>query len=334
MKDVRAELRRLILDGLLGRPTAQLWQQASKLFAEHGEALSYWAFWSWLQGKAFPASRKRQDLIGDAVGGPCGAAIKALQGPAFRGYRKRIMKENDMGTDRRSTSMHQLQFPVVNRPGADGRASWQAQITCASCGMTYHHARGGALNSEDYFRRKGWEVGKTLSKCFCPLCIEARRKVVKMSDHVKPPAVEPAEQRSISREDGRLLSRAIEDHWDEASKHYTPGWSDVKLAAEMGVPIDWVKMIRERDFGGVGDDPGVERLIAELAPLKTELSDLQALGEELTTTAAAFESTHIEHAKKMALRLESYREKHNALATKVHKLGEIAAQLRPFDKAG
>ena len=100
--DSRRELSRLILDGLKGRSLMQLYAQLKARFAERKEALSLACFYRWVNGEAFPASRHRQIVLAEVIGGPCGEAIKHLPGPAFRGWRRRVMKESETMTSGKS----------------------------------------------------------------------------------------------------------------------------------------------------------------------------------------------------------------------------------------
>jgi hypothetical protein len=334
MNEVRKELARLMLDGLAGRSIEGLWHQLRRRFAKDGHSLSWRTFEQWLAGETFPANGFRQDMLAEVVGGACGDAIRALPAPSFRGWRTRIMREKEMD---RTTRM----FPLVARPDEGGKVTKQAEIKCVGCGRTYHHLRRGEVDSDAYFKRKGWEVGNNAAHDFCPECV-ANRKVVKMSDHAKPPpgpvpvanGTANGTERVLGREDGRLLSRAIEDHWDDAVKRYRPGWSDVRVGEDQGVPIDWVKTIRERDFGGVGEDPGLEKFIAATVEIKAEMAELHSFADALASSVSAFETTHQEHSQRLSTMMEKYREGHNKLTAKVHKLTEVAGTLRPFDKAG
>lgn len=359
MTDSRSELSRLILDGLMGRTQAQLWKQLQKALAEHGDKVSWQTFSHWITGTTFPATWERQIILADVVGGPCGEAIAKLQAPPFRGYRKRAMEQKEMtrmfkphsGRDAR-------QFPLVTRIDEGGKTTKQARIACTRCGRTYHHLRRNALESEDYFRNKGWEVGNSSSHDYCDLCVAARKVVVKMEDHVKnnveqlnraplaseadalhskgvsavvENAAETMKAREVmTREDGRLISRLIEDHWDETMKRYHPGWSDVKLAQEVGKPIDWVSLIRERDFGGVGEDPALVQLVQEVIAIRGEGEALQRLLAGLESASAEY-TAHYNTVKSL---LVKYKDAHLVLQNKVNRLSEVADKLpRPFKAA-
>jgi hypothetical protein len=230
-----------------------------------------------------------------------------------------------MTNDRRGPGWKQLrEFPTVRRPDGSGRLTFQAQIICVGCGRTFHHLKRGMIESADYFKRKGWEVGNNADHDRCPDCADAKGKVVKMADHKKPePVAEEAQQRTLTREDGRLLSRAIEDHWDDAHKVYRTGWSDVKLATSMGAPVDWVKAIRERDFGGTGEDPGLMAFLAEQVSIRMDLRDLHGQLEASTLLHNGL----LEELADLGRKIEAYRKSHGRLFDKVTRLDEQAQKL-------
>jgi len=323
-REQRSELKRLIAEGLMGRSPQQLFYELREAFKRNGDNLSATCFWTWIEGTAFPATRKRQLILADVVGGWAGKAIKQLPAPAFRGWRQRVMREEmHMGKATRSGSMHSRLFPHISVADGDGRRHMHPQITCAECGTQFDWPRNNSTEAEEVFRSKGWEVGKHAGHDFCPECIAKRKKVVKMSDHVKQQ--QPAEP-VMSKEDGRILSRLIEDHWDEQMVRYQPGWSDTKIAEDSGKPVAWVKARRELDFGGVGEDPGIVEFLAQQLEIGTEMQVLGTQFEELSSSVSELTGQHA----KVARMLEKYRDTHNALAGKVSRLKEAADKLGPF----
>lgn len=149
--NVRAELARLIKAGLHGRSLNELRLQLVAYFKATGLPLAKNTFYQWVDGVAFPANKRRQDALGLVVGGAAGEAIRKLPGPAFRGWRRRVMKENDE-VDKHSGAVGKgmRRFPVVNRPDGSGRSCWQARIVCATpgCGFVYHHSGTGNVNRD------------------------------------------------------------------------------------------------------------------------------------------------------------------------------------------
>ena len=316
--NLRTKLGKLILDGCRGRTLEQLWWEVSRRFVDAGLTITRDTFIDWATGISFPANQMRQNLLGDAVGGAYGGAIKALQAPPFRGFRRRVMKEPDMKTHR--------EFPLVMRVDEAGLLVKQAQISCAACPIKHHHLRRGSLESDDYFRRRGWDVGHNATHDFCPECAAAaKRKVVKMSDHKKPePPVAAPDQPPVGA-DRRLVSHTIEAHWDEPNACYRVGWSDAKVQEDLGVPIAWVKQVREVDFpGSSGDDPTIAQFIAEQITVKAEMNELRKIFDELTTSVANINKLMV-----------NYKDKYAKLHERTMHHSELAEKLKtPFHKAG
>lgn len=199
-------------------------------------------------------------------------------------------------------------FLLVRVRDESGRTHKAAQIRCSECGEVAYHRKRGNQDSKVWFERHGWLVGNTEAHDRCGQCIAFKqRKVVKMEDHRKPkdgPALvakhEPLKQ--MTREDARIVWRSIEEHWNEAASAYKPGWSDEKIAADLAVPQVWVETVRERDYGGSGDDPGLQMLIDQAGLLQAEMRALDGMMEQAGKT------------------LENYRNSHRILLAKVDRL--------------
>ena len=340
---VRDELGRLILAGLGGRTVSFLWGQTRRAFVDHGESIAWDTFLGWVSGDSFPASQKRQDLLGDVVGGKCGAQIKLLKAPPFRGRRRTLMEKKDMSKPR--------EFLTKSRMHGDRRVP-MAEIICHACPDKHrdYSLCHGDYDHVAFFEKRGWEVGRTPSGDRCPQCVarkagkpvpQPERKVVHMSDHKKPPPEErPADEpRIMTREDGRLISRAIEDHWDKEDKErYQPGWSDRKIAEDYGCPVEWVQAIRERDFGGVGEDPDVHEFIARLNIVVAQASEIEKHHTEYLSSSSSLESKLADLKQEVAREgrnRENVRDKTEKLRDEVRALVALAENFqRPFSKAG
>lgn len=327
----RQELSRLIQGGRAGRSLKQLFQQLVAAFHKAGQELSAETFYQWTSGSRFPANRLRQELLAEVIGGPCGEAIKRLPSPAFRGWRRRIMRETEMTMGAHAQTGRDFrkkrQFPTLSVRGEDGRTHIRPMIECVTCHARETAVRNGSVEDDELFRKKGWEVGKSSTFDVCPMCVKARGQkgtVVKMEDHVKKNG-EAAPSPEMSKEDGRIISRLIEDRWDEAGGCYKPGWSDAKLAEEVGRPVEWIRQRRELDFGGTGEDPGIVDFLKAQVALSTDLAGLRSEMDQLAGSVSELASAHL----KVQRQLEKYRDGHNALATKATRLQEVAGKLTP-----
>lgn len=105
-----------------------------------------------------------------------------------------------------------------------------------------------------------------------------------------PAAAEKAEDPGRPDRDARvIIINAIQDHHD--GDRYSAGWSDRKLAANLGVPWAWVKDIRESalQFNG-GHDGALDDFMAEARPVLDEAKALLAeVARQQTSTKALAE---------------------------------------------
>lgn len=235
-----------------------------------------------------------------------------------------------------------IEFPVVRLVDGEGKNSFAARITCGQCGSYSDNPGRGNIDNEVFFERHGWLIGKNRDRDRCPACrrksaqVRARSfgEVVKRVDEIMTNIKQQAAQvspeashetsREMSREDGRLLSRAIEDHWDEQSTSYQIGWSDKRIADDMSVPVDWVKTIRERDFGGTGDEPGLALFLAEQIAVKREIGELTTvlgMAQKDLESSTAFQG-------ELARKMEGYRNGHRRLLERIEKLDVIVVTLQ------
>lgn len=228
------------------------------------------------------------------------------------------------------------EFEVARLQDGEGKSTFAARITCAECGSYSDHPGRGNVDNEVFFERHGWLVGRGPDRDRCPNCrrkaatfrksvvelAEIKTRVEDMTD-IKPQASREA-SREMSREDGRLLSRAIEDHWDDTAACYKIGWSDQRIAGDMSVAVDWVKAIRERDFGGTGDEPGLALFLAEQVAVKREIGELSTLLEMAAKDLNA--GTMFQH--ELARKMDGYRNGHRRLLERVEKMDGIADTLR------
>lgn len=238
-----------------------------------------------------------------------------------------------------------VEFPVVRHQDGSGASTFAARITCGACGSYSDNSGRGNIDNEVFFERHGWLIGKNRDRDRCPACrrksaqgrarafgqvIERVDEIMTKIQEAKPQAVQaspepsPDTSREMSREDGRLLSRTIEDHWDEGATTYKIGWSDQRIADDLSVPLDWVKAIRERDFGGTGDEPGLALFLAEQVAVKREIGELNTV---LAMAQKDLESsTMFQH--ELARKMDGYRNGHRRLLERIEKLDVIVVTLK------
>lgn len=146
-----------------------------------------------------------------------------------------------------------------------------------------------ATMARNKFEALGWRVGKSPSRHRCPDCIrearaaqmrfvhankqtkeEAVTTVVELKPDKPAPHAEPP--REMTRADGRLIFAKLEEAY--GSERYQPGWTDERVAVDLGAPVAWVKAVREEFFGPTGSNPEIDRLLEEATTWREELVEV------------------------------------------------------------
>lgn len=140
----------------------------------------------------------------------------------------------------------------------------------------------------------GWKVGRTASQHRCPKCFTAikmasvRKReeaiVTKQPDQkvitLTQPTPPPPDQRPMTRDDRRIIFEKLNEVYVSDKIGYGPGWTDHKVATDLGVPRSWVRLIRDENFG---DEFANEEI-------KTLLKDCRQVLDETTAAAKMIES--------------------------------------------
>lgn len=152
------------------------------------------------------------------------------------------------------------------------------KMTCGKCGAVELKPRGATKTFVDaeqesrrfanMFERVGWNVGKRAQEDRCPKCMAAlgagqpkeKQKMGPFTTNPTPPAAKP---REMSREDGRLIFAKIEEVYRDEKHGYQSGWTDHKVAEDLGVPRAWVEGVRKQFFGPEGGNPEINQIIAD-----------------------------------------------------------------------
>lgn len=82
-------------------------------------------------------------------------------------------------------------------------------------------------------------------------------------------------KRTITPDDRRIILNSIDPNWDSKNKCYLVGWSDARISKDLGVDVSWVKESRELVYGGVGEDPQLEHLLAGYISAQAEMDEIQ-----------------------------------------------------------
>lgn len=144
-----------------------------------------------------------------------------------------------------------------------------AKIECHKCQSVAYHTDSG-LNDDVYFKKKGWVVGNGPAADICGPC--AARKT-KPDLKVVPVEAVKEKPREMTRDERLIIMDKIRDVHD--GDRYGSGWSDKKVADDLGVPRAWVEDIRENvlQFAG-GHSADMEEYLAMIAPVKAELANM------------------------------------------------------------
>ena len=94
-------------------------------------------------------------------------------------------------------------------------------------------------------------------------------KVVSISNGA--PAIEA--HRSMTRDERRIIFQKIDDVYVGEKVGYSAGWSDARIATDLGVPRVWVSKIRDENFGPDIDEQST-KLVAEAREILAEIKSV------------------------------------------------------------
>lgn len=159
--------------------------------------------------------------------------------------------------------------PVVIASDPDGQ---RAIVLCDGCG----HADEWRINSRlpppdiihKHFTRKGWRLGRKVS---CAECQKRREIPV-----TKSPSPQKTEPTNAARKAKQLVFLALMDYYDEARKAYKAGHSARTIAETASVSEEFVKKVREADFGPLAVPDDVQALRNELRAVHQRIEELSA----------------------------------------------------------
>jgi len=176
-------------------------------------------------------------------------------------------------------------------------------ITCGKCGREerkhFNTLKHGSADSDlghrlmaRKFEEDGWRVGNQPSRHRCPDCVREARaaqmrfmhanktggpsaankigadpvsaKVVDMPKQAEPP-------REMTREDRRIVFAKLQEAYDTETTGYCSGWTDERVANDLGVPLAWVREMRCDYFGPLGSNPEIDALLVEARGWRGEL---------------------------------------------------------------
>lgn len=230
---------------------------------------------------------------------------------------------------KRGLSSHSLKFnfPVFPARFENGQMIKAAiGVKCEHCG-TEERMQINNKPAEDgwvtkSFQRKGWYVGRDRKHDLCPDC--ARKPVVLTTKPTTPEEPEPMKPvlavvkeptmaadppREMGIEDRRIVFEKLNEVYLSKTEGYSNGWTDLRVAQDLGVPTSWVAKVREDFFGPVKTN-------AEAVALHTAIKDMQGTLADMDKSIANAEQL-----------LKSIRERHDMQFQKMEQLTRLAKSI-------
>lgn len=151
-----------------------------------------------------------------------------------------------------------------------------ARLTCRKCGVSESvgiAAPGGLIPPAQIAKKmeqKGWTVGSNEQWDICPGCTNKEKPKVSLKvvqQELEKVADKP---REMTRDDRRVIFAKLDEVYLDEKRGYENGWSDHKVATDLGVPRKWVETIRSENFGPIGTNEDMQAFLDEHEALRRE----------------------------------------------------------------
>jgi hypothetical protein len=176
------------------------------------------------------------------------------------------------------------------------------RVNCSKCGTAGEvvcSTQGGGLPPEmlrKKFTEKGWAIADNPLRDTCPKCLSAAKDQPKQDERPKvvPIAFAKAAEKpqEMTREDRRIIFAKLNEVYLDEMRGYEKGWSDSRVADELGTPLAWVREIREENFGAEGLSEDARKAMAQAEEFAKALDALEtrakAFFKELDEMRARF----------------------------------------------
>jgi hypothetical protein len=206
-------------------------------------------------------------------------------------------------------------------------------VTC-KCGViksmpfnSVHHSRPQAWIESTIARKleaEGWKTLKAKDGPVCPSCVNSYRRIdpiIKAAVEpepykhtTKPSALKdlkdlvtilpkPPEPPELTKENRRVILAKLEDVYVDEQTGYSAGWTDAKVASDLGVPRAWVTSLRSENFGPEGNEEikvalaEAKELMAAINKAMCAFAEQNRIIDELERRAEKIERTIIEIEK-------------------------------------
>ena len=194
-------------------------------------------------------------------------------------------------------------FSLTTVPYGDtGKMVRGVCVTCGHCGaveqLPVNNFRNGSGDEHDakFVKRKlearGWKIanraGHRCPKCFSSIKATAARRASEnaaAANGETPVSVTPIKSlkevgaRMLGREDRRIIFEKLNEVYVNDKVGYGAGWTDEKVATDLGVPRAWVKLIRDENFGDEMANEEIKQKVSEASKVLDEIKQKTAQAE-------------------------------------------------------
>jgi hypothetical protein len=131
--------------------------------------------------------------------------------------------------------------------------------------------------------QKGWRIGKSRTSHRCPKCFNAARLAAVRKSEEKPMVsknetplhVVQENPRVMQRDDRRLIFDKLNEVYVDNKVGYSKGWTDEKVALDLGVPRAWLKTVREEFFGDEVSNEDIREQIKDAAAMFAQMRTIE-----------------------------------------------------------
>ena len=152
------------------------------------------------------------------------------------------------------------------------------------------------------FQRAKWFVGHNEKHDLCPDCIKRHadeRRAKRPAPKPKPapvltlvqttpapmmeakPMTTTMPDRAMNRDDKRVINLKLHDVYLSENDGYAPPHTDASVAKELGVPVGWVREIREELFGPAHSNSEINATLSKIEAAKKDAAAIVAKTENL-----------------------------------------------------
>lgn len=199
----------------------------------------------------------------------------------------------------------QVQVPLDGNIRRSGQRIYCSQCTSHEDCVNTKESKLPPIAARQFFARRGWHVGKKPKDDVCPKCIERaqnERKAQKLTlvtkertdmGHIdgknlatnNPLPIKAEPPKAMGIEDRRIVYEKIGDVYLDPKTGYSKGWTDQRIAEELGCPRAWVSEVRDMMFGPEANQE-LAALRAEHKKVVDKVEELRADFQYLSVTAS------------------------------------------------